>query len=456
MAVNEQVDAYLRNLYERSINPPDVTPGEEAVEPFTYGTAGAERPRFAPIPPEESEDVPLVNLVTGEEIPAGATLQDIRNMVERRRPGAQEQPVPAPPEGDLASYLSALRAAQRQDELTAMAARTMAPAEEIARIQSRGLYRPSGVPGLPSATEQLKERQKAVQDMLAMKRGERAEARQELAAEQDIELNRAQIARQSALMEADKLRLAMEQGEAPYKVMELQANVRKALAQAQLAEETAKAKGRPVVVMPRPAKEPKAPPAEKAAGRPLPATETRELADFAVAENELDSLLGSFKERKMAGAAAGMAAKGAEVFGMKGAESAAYMADARRAMQAVGTILEGGKLAAGDELKYRKMLPEPGDSLANAERKVEGLKKYLRQLRETRAQAFRAGGFQVGEQAPQAPAQPTGVAPSKEDVARAAVAAFKAAQAAGADAATLERLRNEAQKAVDAVKPSEG
>lgn len=192
MAVNEQVDAYLRNLYERSINPPDAMPGEEAVEPFTYGTAGAERPRFAPIPPEESEDVPLVNLVTGEEIPAGATLQDIRNMVERRRPGAQEQPVPAPPEGDLASYLSALRAAQRQDEIAALAARTMAPAEEIARIQSRGLYRPSGVPGLPSAVADVERRQKAVQDYLAQQRAEQR-------AREDVEYKRALTARMARL-----------------------------------------------------------------------------------------------------------------------------------------------------------------------------------------------------------------------------------------------------------------
>jgi hypothetical protein len=449
MAINEQVDAYLRDLYERSISPPDAMPGEEAVEPFTYGTAGAERPRF------DRTLAPGGVVIEDEGGPVVRPYSE-SGFAQRDRAAAMAQPIASEQPSEAASYLSALRLAQRQDELAAMAARTMAPAEEIARIQSRGLYRPSGVPELPSATEQLFQRQKAVQEMLAAKRGERVEARQERAAEQEAQLNQVQIARQNALMEADKLRLAMEQGESPYKVMELQANVRKALAQAQLAEETARAKGRPVVVMPRPAKEPKALPSEKPATRPLPATETRELADFAVAENELDALLGSFKERNMAGAGAGMAAKGAEVLGMKGTESAAYLADARRAMQAVGTILEGGKLAAGDEMKYRKMLPEPGDSLANAERKVEGLKKYLRQLRETRAQAFRAGGFQVGGQPEQAPQAPRGVAPSKEDLARAAVSAFKAAQASGADAATLERLRDEATKAVNAVKVTGG
>lgn len=148
MAINEQLDTYLRDLYERSVNPPEVMPGGEVVP--------------------EVDDIPLVSLATGREIPREATPADVAAMEAegyRAKRAAQAEMAPE-------SYLNALRAAQRQDELAAMAARTVAPAEEIARIQSRGLYRPSGVPVLPSAAEQLTQRQKAVQEMVAARRAD--------------------------------------------------------------------------------------------------------------------------------------------------------------------------------------------------------------------------------------------------------------------------------------------
>lgn len=459
MAINEQVDAYLRDLYERSISPPDAMPGEEAVEPFTYGTAGAERPRFdRTLSPGgvviEDEGEPIVRPYSES------------GFAQRDRAAAMAQPIAPEQPSEAASYLSALRAAQRQDELAAMAARTMAPAEEIARIQSRGLYRPSGVPGLPSATEQLKERQKAVQDMLAMKRGERAEARQELAAEQDIELNRAQIARQSALMEADKLRLAMEQGEAPYKVMELQANVRKALAQAQLAEETAKAKGRPVVVMPRPAKEPKAPPSEKPKepkiipgippdydinpSKPPSTEQINKFGNIVSTKYELQGMTNrmrklasqfSLMERTKPGSAKTLVSQLATQIQIKAKD-----------------IAELGALSGPDMGLMKAMASNPSSietAFVDVQAQLDGLDWWSQNAENSKARAW---GFKKIEQPMPGTGAPQdgGVAPSKEDAARAAVAAFKAAQAAGADAATLERLRSEAQKAVDAVKPSEG
>jgi hypothetical protein len=128
------------------------------------------------------------------------------------------------------------------------------------------------------------------------------------------------------------------------------------------------------------------------------------------------------------------------------------MADARRTMQAVGTILEGGKLAAGDEIKYARMLPQAGDSVDIAQQKVDGLRKLLSSLKAARVEAFRGGGFEVAGAPGAPPVAAPAAAPSKDDIARAAFAEFKRAQAANAPPEQLERLRVAAEKAINDVR----
>lgn len=450
MAINEEVDSYLRDIYLRSLNPDEAMPGEPVEETpvFDYRGAAAERftPRAEMMRQAEAmaADVPLVSLATGQDIPESASVQDVAEM--ERAAYAQRKPKESPgPTAD--SYLSALRQAQRQDIAMQALGGVLSSAEQIARIQSRGAFQPTGRPPMPSAVSQLEQRQRAIADYLERQRGLRAETRAERASEAQAEIARAQAAREQARMNAEELRLAIEANESPERVQKLRADTMASLERANLyaTQAEAAAKGKQAKLVVGGAASPKT---EKPAGRPLPATETRELADFSVAEGELDSLLKSFEKRDMAGASAGLAARGAEMFGMKGTQSAAYMAEARRAMQAVGTILEGGKLAAGDELKYRRMLPEPGDSLENARLKVDGLKKYLRDLRDTRAQAFRAGGFQVGEQSsiPAAAAQRSPLAAAAE----AAVQAAEAARAAGKPKAEIDVLTKKAEAAIEA------
>jgi hypothetical protein len=86
-----------------------------------------------------------------------------------------------------------------------------------------------------------------------------------------------------------------------------------------------------------------------------------------------------------------------DVFDLRGTDAAEYKAAALRAMQAAGTILEGGKLAAGDEMKYRKMLPRPGDSAEVLKQKVDGLKSFLRDLVVRQGSAYRQAGYDVPE-----------------------------------------------------------
>lgn len=130
-------------------------------------------------------------------------------------------------------------------------------------------------------------------------------------------------------------------------------------------------------------------------GRALPATVLNELASLPVAVRASDDLVDTFRRLKM-GTWQG---RGGEVltdaFGLRGTDAAEYQAAALRAMQAAGSILEGGKLAAGDELKYRRMLPRPGDSEAVLTEKQRGMRRFLSDLFKTRTDALRAGGFAV-------------------------------------------------------------
>lgn len=118
-----------------------------------------------------------------------------------------------------------------------------------------------------------------------------------------------------------------------------------------------------------------------------------ELATFDVAAQELDNLGKSFDALGMDGAGGKWAGRATDALGMQGTDAAKYQADAKRAMQAVGTILEGGKLAAGDEVKYREMLPKAGDSREVAQRKIAGLKAFLADLKKKKIEAYNAGGY---------------------------------------------------------------
>jgi hypothetical protein len=206
MAINEDVEAYLRGLYppESVEFPPDLTPMPMALE---------ERPRFRNMLEGE------VDPVTGETVRPSA-LQRIRETAEigaeqnRREadllaeqaalslfqgggmeaaeaPAGERVPLPRgmpQPPPDM-GYLDALTQAQRQDDLAASLRRLNDPAEQLARIQSRGIYQPMGLAAAPSAVSQLQQRQQAVADFIRQQReAERAPL--------ELDLLRAQAERQ--------------------------------------------------------------------------------------------------------------------------------------------------------------------------------------------------------------------------------------------------------------------
>lgn len=120
-----------------------------------------------------------------------------------------------------------------------------------------------------------------------------------------------------------------------------------------------------------------------------------ELAGYDTAAQQVDELFDEYDKLDVAGA--GGKAKGffAKHLGLQGGDVAEYDAKSAPVRQAVGTILEGGKMAAGDEEKYRNMFPRPGDSKEVRNKKRAALKSYLETEKRNKTNAWKAGGYLV-------------------------------------------------------------
>lgn len=134
---------------------------------------------------------------------------------------------------------------------------------------------------------------------------------------------------------------------------------------------------------------------KKAEGKTLPVSEVGELSSLPVAEQQVDRLAEEFKRLEMGGMGGRVGGALTDVTGARWTDSAEYQAAAKLAMQAAGKIMEGGKLAAGDEVKYAAMLPRAGDSDAVVQQKVSGMKDFLRSLAASRAKGLKESGYNV-------------------------------------------------------------
>jgi hypothetical protein len=127
-------------------------------------------------------------------------------------------------------------------------------------------------------------------------------------------------------------------------------------------------------------------------GKTMPAGEVAELADIQTASESLDQLLAVFNKKVPS---TGVVEQiGSRVEGVVPNTSVSQYNDAAlAAMQAVGLIMENGKLAAGDEQKYRKMFPKAGDSEETAAAKVANIKAMLATKARNRTGALSTAGF---------------------------------------------------------------
>jgi len=135
---------------------------------------------------------------------------------------------------------------------------------------------------------------------------------------------------------------------------------------------------------------------EKAKGKPLTDGTLTEMADAQTAISALDDLGAKFGELEMSGPMAKASSLLPDaVGGLLGTDASKYNAAALLSMQGVGKIMEGGKLAAGDETKYRSMLPKGGESLVLAQQKIQAAKAFLQTLLDKRTTILRAAGRNV-------------------------------------------------------------
>jgi len=186
MEPRDGVNEYLRQLYGL----------DEAGQVLSPVPA---RPTFAPGLIEQgerlvAEELPLASLATGQEIPSSASPRDVAEIEAaawRSRAGVAPAPTmeaPAFPEFEPKSYMETLKQAQEQDRAVAAGAGLIGGAEQIARILSRGMYQPTGLPAAPSAVSELERRRAAVTDFLTQQRAAAREAA-------DAEYKRSLIAR---------------------------------------------------------------------------------------------------------------------------------------------------------------------------------------------------------------------------------------------------------------------
>jgi hypothetical protein len=123
-------------------------------------------------------------------------------------------------------------------------------------------------------------------------------------------------------------------------------------------------------------------------------TEAQGLADFQTALDAVDRLSAAHASAG-AGGLSGylLGIAGDKTGGLIGGKVKEFNDLALATQQAVGKILEGGKLAAGDEVKYRKMLPKAGDSAEVVRNKAEALKTLLNDSYRNRVTFLRRSNF---------------------------------------------------------------
>lgn len=135
-------------------------------------------------------------------------------------------------------------------------------------------------------------------------------------------------------------------------------------------------------------------------GKVLPSATVSDLSDLETAMGSVDQLFADFAKtvpNKGAGAQVG-----ARVTAMvPNTTEAQYQNNADVAAQSIGTILEGGKLTETDLQRYKRMLPQPGDSIETAKHKRDNMKAQLRRKLEDRRKNLEGSGYRVNQGRPQ-------------------------------------------------------
>lgn len=387
----------------------DAAPPESISVP-PYGQWGIDLTGAEPRPMAVEESQWGLDLTGGEPVP----MMDYESP-EAPPPGAaQPAPITASSRATRGSLVDQLAAPITQDERAVLedpraSARAQAMRQMVGSISNR-MAALAGLPMQPIGESPfVSERDKLRQFIL--QRGGVAE--RQAAGEEGRDIRRERLAAaETARLRSEKAAAlargdAMAAREADRKLKEVQAQTERYRAETERmrAETTRKAMERKGAA-PSTAKAP-------AGGEPkkkeLPPSMVAEFASYDAATSALDRLLNSFESKGMDSTAAKAAGLATNV-GITNTDAGQYIDEMRSAMQGAGTILENGKLAAGDEVKYAKLMPQPGDSLQRARAKIDNLKRLLQEKRTRAYQDLEAAGYRT----PQAekPKQDSAAAPA--------------------------------------------
>jgi hypothetical protein len=124
------------------------------------------------------------------------------------------------------------------------------------------------------------------------------------------------------------------------------------------------------------------------AGKDLPSTEASSLAQLKQGETMLKDLSGNYDKKT------GLLSIITKH--LPGFDANRYGNDKLAAAQAIGTILEGGKLTDSDlNEKYLPLMPDAGDSEKTKTEKIATLNRILRQTRKAKIEGFAKAGYDV-------------------------------------------------------------
>ena len=366
--------------------------GPEPVPMVQDETGDAAPPESIFVPPYGQWGLDLTG---GEPVP----MMDYESPEAPPPSAAQAEPITSSSRATRGSLVDQLAAPITQDEKAVLedqraSARAQALRQMVGSISNR-MAALAGLPMQPIGESPfVSERDKLRQFIL--QRGGVAE--RQAAGEEGRDIRREQLAAAEAARLRQEKAAALARGdamaakEADRKLKEVQTETERYRAETERmrAETTRKAMERKGAA-PSTAKTP-------AGGEPkkkdLPASMVAEFSSYDAATSALDRLLGSFESKGMDSTAA-KAAGLATSIGITNTDAGQYIDEMRSAMQGVGLILEGGKLAAGDEVKYAKLLPQPGDSLQRAREKVSNLKKMLGDKRTGAYRDLEAAGYRT-------------------------------------------------------------
>lgn len=130
--------------------------------------------------------------------------------------------------------------------------------------------------------------------------------------------------------------------------------------------------------------------AKKKEGAQVPGSVAADLGQF-------DSALAMADDAKKSYDAKASQAGSRVIAYIPGSEANQYEKERDVTAQAIGTILEGGKLTEPDYARYKAMLPSPSDTNSVADAKIAALKNLIEQKRKGKVEGLAQTGFDVSK-----------------------------------------------------------